>query len=275
MNHLGRSRRWAAACLVGGLWAALAWPAGVRAQEGQEGLRPAQGNGAGASGLIVNSVPAGAVVTLRGPYEWVGVTPWRLSRQVSGLYHVEARRPGYETYTSEVVLGAEGWQELNLKLSRRSIEKAFVRSLVLPGWGQAYRGSKTKGFFIFAGTIAAGAAFAVFDADYQSTLDDYDAARSRYERAVRLEDLDDRWADVVRASNRADDKWDRRKIALGALGGIYAFNLLDVLFLGPSGEAASAGYSAREIPEPAGAGLACTASWEPQGDLQAALRWNW
>jgi hypothetical protein len=263
MNHLGRSRGWAAACLVSGLWAALAWPAGVRAQDGQEGLRPAQGNGAGASGLIVNSVPAGAVVTLRGPYEWVGVTPWRLSRQVSGLYHVEARRPGYETYTSEVVLGAEGWQELNLKLSRRSTGKAFIRSLVLPGWGQAYRGSRTKGLLIFAGTIAAGATFAVFDTDYQSTLDDYDAARSRYERAVRLEDLDDRWAEVVRASNRADDKWDRRKIALGALGGIYAFNLLDVLFLGPGGEAASAGYSGREIPEPAGAGLACTASWEP------------
>jgi TM2 domain-containing membrane protein YozV len=265
----------AVACL-GAALLALAAARFARAQDTPTGTEapPSVGLPAGST-LYIQSEPPGAVVVLRGPYEWVGVTPWRLSREVSGLYHVEARLPGYDTWKSDVIFGAMGGQQLHITLGRKTTTKALLRSLFIPGWGQIYRGSRGKGWLVLTGAAIAGGAFFVTDDAYRSAVDDFDAARDRYEEATRLEDLDDRWAEVRSASREADRRWDRRRIAWGALAGVYTFNLLDVLFFAPSGAAETSSISGLDPAAEPDGGLGWSASADPQGSVRAALSWNW
>src|SRR5512140_204925 len=58
--------------------------------------------------VTITSIPPGAVVSLIGPYRWVGQTPWNLVRDISGLYGIEARAPGYETWRGDAVFGPGG-----------------------------------------------------------------------------------------------------------------------------------------------------------------------
>lgn len=269
-------RQWGVVVLAGAvavLLALLAAPAG--AQEAPV-TTPAT-NPTAAPTFVVNSDPPGAVVILHGPYEWSGVTPWRLYRQVSGLYQAEVRRPGYETWKGEVVLGPGGVNSLEVKLSQKSGLRSFARSALVPGWGQIYRGQRLKGALLLTGTLAAAGAVIWTNEDYANKVDDFNAARRSYERATRLEDLPARFEVVRRASDKADRAYDRRRIALGALGGIYALNLLDAVFFGPSGEVSTSGTTGLSL-QPA-ASDPVTIGWladaSSAGGVRAGLRLQW
>ena len=258
-------RRWRSIALIGvGLVASCAGTAGAQTSPVPATDAPA---------LVVTSDPPGVVVTLKGPYEWIGMTPWTLHRSISGLYQVEARLPGYETWKSEVVLGDGGVRSLDLRLSRKSTARALLRSAVIPGWGQIYRGSKGKGALFLVGSCGAAAAFGSLASRYQDKVDDFDARRHEYERATSLDQIETRYAAMARASARADDAWSDRRIALGALAGIYSLNLLDLLFFQGGGEAQVGGFSSGS--ERPALPVALNATPGRDGSVQAALRWTW
>ena len=52
--------------------------------------------------------------------------------------------------------------------------KAAGRSLILPGWGQMYRGHKKRGLIALGATVVAGAFLAKTASDYNSAKDAYD-----------------------------------------------------------------------------------------------------
>ena len=227
--------------------------------------------------LVVESAPPGAVVILRGTYEWTGLTPWRLYRELSGLYRVEVRLPGYETWTGEVVLGTGGIGQLQVKLGKKTVAKSLLRSMVIPGWGQLYRGERVKGtLFLLGSAVAAGGVVWTHEA-YRDDVDDFDAAKRAYERETRWEAWPARYEAVRRASAKADRGYDRRRVALASLGGIYAVNLLDCLFFGPSGEVSSSGMTSRaETPAGGDRGMiGWLADVSPAGNARAGLRLRW
>lgn len=251
----------------------IAGAALVAGSAGSAGAQTSPAPAGEAAVLVVTSDPPGAVVTLKGPYEWIGMTPWSLHRSISGLYQVEARLPGYETWKSEVVLGEGGVRTLDLRLSRRSGTRAFLRSAIIPGWGQIYRGSKGKGVLLLAGSCAAAAAYGVLDVRYQDKVDDFDGRRAAYERATTLTEIESTRRALDAATEDADDAYDQRRIAIGALAGIYAFNLLDLLFLGGGGEARVGGVTdAGGVSHPP---FAMNTALAEDGTLQASLRWSW
>jgi hypothetical protein len=227
--------------------------------------------------LVVNSDPPGAVVILRGMYEWTGLTPWRLYREVSGLYRVEVRLPGYETWTGEVVLGAGGVSQLQVKLGRRTLAKSLLRSALIPGWGQLYRGQKLKGTLLVVGTAVAAGGVIWTHEEYRDEVDRFDEARRVYEQETHLDELPSRYEAVQRASRRADRAYDRRNVALAGLGGIYALNLLDCIFFGPTGEVSSSGMTGQLV-IPAGddsGTIGWIADVSPAGNARAGLRLRW
>lgn len=59
------------------------------------------------------------------------------------------------------------------KISATSSLKAGLRSLILPGWGQRYRGRKTRGNVISAAAGVFAIGWALADRSYQSALDLY------------------------------------------------------------------------------------------------------
>ena len=123
MKEIGRGRTAFAAALA--LVVLLARAGVSTAQDGTETTPPAAlgASAEGAPSLSITSDPPGVVVTLRGPYEWIGVTPWKIYREVAGLYRIEARRPGYETWESEIVLGPGGIRDLKIELARKTTFK--------------------------------------------------------------------------------------------------------------------------------------------------------
>jgi hypothetical protein len=222
----------------------LAAPA-ARAQTPPSGAVPGDLPQSGAtpavSTVLIDSDPAGAVITLKGPYVLVGQTPWLLDRDLRGLYQVEARLPGFEPWRREVVLGMGGPQKIKIKLERRTTGRAFGRSLLFPGWGQIYRGSKGKGAFLASAWMLALGASLYTEIVYQGRLDDFKAARSDFEARRQLgESWDSAYALVQRRSGRADQAYGRRTIAVGAAAGIYALSALDVLFFGHQEESLTA-----------------------------------
>jgi hypothetical protein len=90
------------------------------------------------------------------------------------------------------------------------------RSIALPGWGQFYRGSKTKGFIFSIGEIASisGAIFA----------------------AVRQNDFEKKAASSIYQSHRdyyydqADEYHQSNVICVSAAVGLYTLNLADAIF---------------------------------------------
>jgi hypothetical protein len=227
--------------------------------------------------LVVESSPPGAVVTLRGPYEWTGVTPWRLYRDVHGLYRVEARLPGYETWSGDAVLGPGGVSQLQIKLGRRTLAKVLLRSAVIPGWGQVYRGQKAKGALFLVGSVVAAGGVCWAHEAYRDDVDDFDSAKRAYEQATRLEDLPALYEAVRHASDHADRGHERRTLALAVLGGIYGLNLLDCVVFAPSGEVSSSASTSRaEAPAVPDAGsLGWLADVSSTGSVRAGLRLRW
>lgn len=227
--------------------------------------------------LAVDSDPPGAVVILRGPYEWTGLTPWRLYREVRGLYRIEVRLPGYETWTGESVLGPDGVSQLQIKLGRKTAAKTLLRSAVIPGWGQVYRGQRRKGALYLVGSVVAAGGFGWAHEAYRSEVDDFNAAKRAYETVTRLEDMPVRYEVVRRASEKADRAYDRRLFALAAFAGIYGLNLLDCVVFAPSGEVSSSGSMGRaDVPAGRDPGaLGWLADVSSAGSVRAGLRLRW
>jgi hypothetical protein len=236
--------------------------------------------------LVIESNPAGAIVTLRGDYEWVGQTPWKLFRAISGTYAVEARRPGYETWRGQAVLGPGGVRELKITLSRKSEIRALGRSILVPGWGQVYEGSRGKGVLMMSAAAVAGAGLIWTHELYRDRVDQFDQARTAFEQADQLgAQWDKLRADLDRASQRADRAYERRKLALGVTAGVYLLSVVDLLVFssaqGPETVQVTetapgsdpAGPSAGQIPERPGLGW--NLAFNRDSAVRAGLAYRW
>lgn len=223
--------------------------------------------------LIVISDPPGATVILDGPMQLIGQTPWTLTRNISGLYQVTVRRPGYESWNGEVVVGAGN--TLSVKLTKRSRTRAVLRSLFVPGWGQAYAGEPTKGKLFFGVEVLALSGLVWTNELYQDDVDDFDEAARRYRNATHLEDLPDLRSALDRAGREADRSYDRRRILTTAAVGVYALSILDALVLAPTSNTAQVNAPMSALLEPTAPALALALELSPHGASRVGLSVRW
>ncbi len=122
---------------------------------------------------------------------------------------------------------------LRQTLGKTTFWGAASRSLLLPGWGQLYRGNKKRGY-VFMGTSAVlAAAWLVTDISYRSAYNTY--------RGTRLNDLQlgqpiagtDSDA-FTRNFERVESRAGRANLVLGLLAAIWLSNVLDHLVVGPA-----------------------------------------
>jgi len=183
--------------------------------------------------LIVQSNPPGATVLLHGPYELIGQTPWTLTRDLSGVYRIEVRRTGYESWNGEVVVAPGAGTTLEVDLNRKNRLRAFARSAILPGWGQTYAGNADRGRIFLAAELLTLGGWIYTHELYQSEVDDFDDAAEAYRSATRQEELPALRRALNRAGRDADRAYDRRQLLVAAAAGVYAVSLLDALFFSP------------------------------------------
>jgi len=185
------------------------------------------------AGLEIKSDPPGTTVILNGEFRLTGVTPTTFSQPLSGRYELAASREGYETYHTTLNLTGGAPLQVSIKLSPKTRFKAFLRSAVVPGWGQFYAGERGRGILFGIATLATGATLAVTHIDYLSKKEDYDDLLEEFEeeRSIERKKLLEERLDLVR--EEAYDAETVRNIALGAAAAVYVYNLLDALIFFP------------------------------------------
>lgn len=100
-----------------------------------------------------------------------------------------------------------------LTFSRKYGMRGVARSLVVPGWGQLYKGSTTKGACILGGEVALVAGILVAKNLRSSYV------KKMHEQPKHLETY-----------NRKADNWENaRNVCIGGAAALYVYNLVDAL----------------------------------------------
>ncbi len=123
-----------------------------------------------------------------------------------------------------------------------AMDSALIRSLLLPGTGQAHQGNYAKAS-IFAGVtiISATGAFAS-QIQYDQAVEQFNASKSAYNDlandlanggVVSVTDIDDGYAAMTGAQDSADTRLKWRNFFLATLAATYTLNVIDVLMSRP------------------------------------------
>jgi hypothetical protein len=183
--------------------------------------------------VAVRSTPSGAHAMLQGDVTVSGVTPARFRQLLIGDYQLTVRMYGYETYRTRVVLDPTKQIEVDVKLSPQTRFKAGLRSLVVPGWGQFYCGQTTRGAVYSGLTLGAGLALLFAETDYLDKRDAYRDLADDFDAAGSLAEQRDILPRLASAREKAYDAETVQRVTFGVLAGVWAFNVLDAVFMFP------------------------------------------
>ena len=126
-------------------------------------------------------------------------------------------------------------QEVKRRLKTKRLSAA-MRSLVVPGWGQFYRGYQKKGYAMMGAAIVSSGILML-------KLRSYRAARSHYEQTSRDVVLPIRYANNDENTRYSEFEERHRNVLsnarsvnliLGVMGGIWALSFADGLIFGPA-----------------------------------------
>ena len=186
-----------------------------------------------AGDVTVRTNPQGAAITLSGEVVVSGVSPVRFQHVLIGTYDLEAKRPGYETYHSKVILDPTRPTEISVGLTKKTRLKAGLRSLVIPGWGQVYSGKKTKGFLLAGMVLGSAVGYLIADQDFDDKYDTYQARLQEYNEAATIDERQLLQPGLDHAHRRAYDAEDTKRVLAGLVIGIWGLNLLDAVLFFP------------------------------------------
>lgn len=100
-----------------------------------------------------------------------------------------------------------------IELTTKYGMKGFARSMIIPGWGQLYKGSKVKGGIILGGTVAGAIGIILTE----NTRADY--IKKMHEQP--------KFANVY--NSKASDWETSRNVCIGAVAALYIYNLIDAI----------------------------------------------
>jgi len=208
----------------------------AKAQSSPYAAEPAPSNDAAFEARIqILSRPIGAVVALDGEYSMIGRTPYTITHFLRGSYRIRAATPGYETWEADYVFNGRGDDKLSIKLTSKSRYKALWRSMLVPGWGQAYSDHKTRGVIIGVMQFSAAGVLIYQDSKYTEALSDYNAALKNFQANQKTQEGQADLIAQVRARQAdLDNAYETRQRWLILTGLIYAYNLADALLFFPS-----------------------------------------
>ncbi len=212
-------KRILAATLVAIIMPAVAWSQGITT-----------GN------FTVRSLPPGAQAVLNGETIVTGVTPANFTHLLVGDYELSIIKYGYETYKTRVTLDPNTPQTVNVSLKKKTRFKAFARSLFIPGWGQKYTGQKTKSTMLALLTVGSGVAYYFANDNFNDKNDIYDLKLAEYDSVAadgNVNQLRGLKPGLDLAQKDAYDAENTRRFTGGMFVGVWAINLIDILFFFP------------------------------------------
>ena len=192
--------------------------------------------------LSFPSLPDNSTIDIDGTS--IGTTPLENMSLEQGKHTVEISIPGYEDIPLfDVNIDSSMIYPLTLpRLVPKTKMKAFIRSAIVPGWGQRYyeEPKKSTGF----GTTALlSGLFCIYNQSQYSQLSaDYDKAVANYQNSG---DPETKVEHMLNMYDRLKVNEQNTNIGAYVLGGIYTLNLIDILMEQPFN--GSSGFSNSSI----------------------------
>ena len=187
--------------------------------------------------LSFSSLPRNSLIRIDG--ELMGSTPLENINLEQGRYIVEVGLPGYEKLPP-IDLNIDSSMVYPLTLPHlvpKTKTKAFMRSVILPGWGQRYFEQPRKSIGIGSSALTA-ALFCLYNQmEYNRLSTDYDQAVVDYQNSIT--DLDTRANHMLNIYDQLSANERHSNVGLVLLGGIYAWNLVDIFIATPFNKSGS------------------------------------
>ncbi|MFH2056289.1 MAG: DUF5683 domain-containing protein [bacterium] len=181
----------------------------------------------------VRSNPSGCTVVLSGDHTVSGVTPTTFSQPLRGYYRISAYRDGFDTYHSSIVLTGKDVTTIDINLVPKTRLKAGLRSLLIPGWGQRYSGSGTRGTLMTIGAVAAAAVAGLLYLDFDDKRDTYYDVMERFNDTREVSGREAMLNELYKAQKDAYDAERTKNLGVGILVGFWAFNVVDAMVFFP------------------------------------------
>ncbi len=109
-------------------------------------------------------------------------------------------------------------------------------SILVPGWGQVRAGHYGRGALFMSGELVALTTLAIADIQYNRAVEQYDRAKASYLHATYIGDATGEYAIMHERWNSSNDLYGIRQTALYAAIGIWAVNVVDIIFFDSKGE---------------------------------------
>ncbi len=191
-------------------------------------------------GVVITTTPPGAQVTLGGEATVSGVAPIHFRQPLIGDYELKVEKAGWETYKSKLVLDPTKQISVDVDLSRKTrLKAAAARSFFIPGWGQKYADEPAKATGFFVAAIGSGLAFLWADNKFDDKHDIFNERQDEYDSLLvdgTEGELERAWDRLQDAQSEARDAEDIRRVTIGVAAGVWALNMIDVLFFFPDEE---------------------------------------
>jgi hypothetical protein len=109
-------------------------------------------------------------------------------------------------------------------------------SALVPGWGQVRAGHYGRGSLFMSGELVALTTLAIADIQYNRSVEQYDRAKASYLHATYIGDAAGEYTLMNERWKSANDLYGIRQKALYAAVGIWAVNVMDIIFFDSDGE---------------------------------------
>lgn len=120
----------------------------------------------------------------------------------------------YRCYTLYAVANGRSAAKFDqLRFSRKYGARGFARSLIVPGWGQMYKGSTVKGCCILGGEVLLAGGIIISE-----------SLRSSYVKKMR-----ENPKHLKTYNTKADNFENIRNVCIGGAAALYVYNLIDAL----------------------------------------------
>ena len=187
--------------------------------------------------LSFSNLPRNSLISIDG--EQIGSTPLKNINLEQGRYIVEVGIPGYEKLPA-FDLNVDSSMVYSLTLPRlvpKTKTKAFMRSAVLPGWGQRYFEQPRKSIGIGSSALTATLFCLYNQMEYNRLSADYDQAVLDYQNSIT--NLDTRANHMLNIYDQLSANQRHSNVGVVLLGGVYAWNLVDIFIATPFNKSGS------------------------------------
>lgn len=123
-----------------------------------------------------------------------------------------------------------------------AVDKALVRSLLIPGLGQAHQGHYTRAAIYSGLAVFSGFGILLTQVHYNESVDKYNAQRQIYAGyqddlnngiVVSMGDINENYSTMQAEYNSAEHRLDVRNVMITVFVATYVVNLVDVLISKP------------------------------------------